>query len=52
MCVHAQTYELASQREDFVKIIVKKQEYKEILNEIFTYGKSLKLRKLMRSRNE
>ncbi|BBL48484.1 MULTISPECIES: metal-binding protein [Metallosphaera] len=49
-CIHIQAYNIASRNESFRKIVVKREELKEILTEIFAYGKSLKLRKLISSR--
>ncbi|QKR01018.1 metal-binding protein [Metallosphaera tengchongensis] len=47
VCVHIKTFIIASRREDFVKLYVSDLDFKEILTEIFAYGKSLKLRKLL-----
>ncbi|BCS91969.1 hypothetical protein L3N51_00147 [Metallosphaera sp. J1] len=49
-CIHIEAYNLASKRENFRKLTVERNELKQILTEIFAYGKSLKLRKLISSR--
>ncbi|AWS00612.1 metal-binding protein [Metallosphaera hakonensis JCM 8857 = DSM 7519] len=49
-CIHMEAYRLASEKEDFLRISARSDDFKQILTEVFAYGKSLKLRKLISSR--
>jgi Uncharacterized metal-binding protein len=48
-CVHIKAFLKATEGENYVKLVLSKTELKEILTEIYVYGKSLKLRKLLSS---